>query len=150
MLLVGMPAEKKADPQNIVDAQFSAPFVLSVALVSGAMRWDSYDLLHDSRIRILLPKIRCEHDAEIEAEFPVNMSGKLTIQARGRVFVRKIVVPKGEPGNFLSGEELLAKFTDLAAPSLGKAQTAQLAAAILDMDRLASVSKLFDPGAAVT
>ena len=149
MLLVGLPAEKKADPQNIVDAQFSAPFVLSAALVSGAMRWDSYDLLHDSRIRTLLPKIRCEHDAEIEAEFPVNMSGKLTIHARGRVFVEKIVVPKGEPGNFLSDEELLAKFTDLAAPSLGKAQTAQLATAILDMDRLTSMGKLFDLGGAV-
>jgi 2-methylcitrate dehydratase PrpD len=150
MLLVGLPSEKKADPRNIVDAQFSAPFVLSVALVSGAMRWDSYDLLHDSRIRTLLPKIRCEHDAEIEAEFPVNMSGKLTIHARGRVFTKKIVVPKGEPANFLSGEELLAKFTDLAAPSLGKARTAELAAAILDMDRLANVGKLFDLGAAVT
>jgi 2-methylcitrate dehydratase PrpD len=149
MLMVGAPAQKKADPQNIVDAQFSAPFVLSAALVTGAMKWDSYDLLHDDRIRSLLPNIRCEHDAEIEAEFPVNMSGKLTVHARGRAFVKKIIVPKGEPGNFLSDEELLAKFSSLAEPSLGSAQTAKLAVAILDIDRLERVSTLFDLGTKV-
>ena len=146
MLLVGAPAAKKANPQNIVDAQFSAPFVLSVALATGAMKWDSYELLHDSRIRTLMSKVRCEYDAEIEAEFPTNMSGKLTVHARGQVFVKKIVVPRGEPSNFLSRDELLAKFTSLAASVLGPAQTVQLAAAILDIDRLENVSPLFDVG----
>jgi len=146
MLLVGAPAAKKANPQNIVDGQFSAPFVLSIALMTGAMKWDSYELLHDIRIRTLMSKVRCEYDAEIEAEFPTNMSGKLTIHARGQVFVKKIVVPRGEPSNFLSRDELLAKFTSLAASVLGSAQTVQLAAAILDMDRLENVSPLFDLG----
>ena len=146
MLLVGAPVAKKANPQNIVDAQFSAPFVLSVALATGAMKWDSYQLLHDVPIRTLMSKVRCEYDAEIEAGFPTNMSGKLTVHARGQVFVKKIVVPKGEPSNFLSRDELLAKFTSLAAPVLGSAQTVQLAAAILDIDRLENVSHLFDVG----
>ncbi|HEX4240398.1 MAG TPA: MmgE/PrpD family protein [Steroidobacteraceae bacterium] len=147
MLLVGAPAAKKADPQNIVDAQFSGPFVLSAALATGAMKWDSYELLHDARIRRLLPKVRCEYDPEIEAEFPVNMSGKLTVHARGQVFAKKVVVPKGEPGNFLSGEELAAKFADLAQPVLGAARTARLAEGILGIDRLQHVSELFDLGA---
>jgi 2-methylcitrate dehydratase PrpD len=150
MLLVGTPEQKKADPRNIVDGQFSAPFVLSVALVTGAMKWDSYELLNDPRIRTLLPKIRCENDPEIEAEFPVNMSGKLSVHARGQVFVKKVVVPKGEPGNFLSDAELSAKFTDLAQPVLGEVQTAKLAAAILAIDRLQYVSKLFEFGSAST
>jgi 2-methylcitrate dehydratase PrpD len=147
MLLVGAPAAKKAAPQNIVDAQFSGPFVLSVALATGAMKWDSYELLHDARIRRLLPKVRCEYDPEIEAEFPANMSGKLTVHARGQVFARKVVVPKGEPGNFLSGEELSAKFADLAQPMLGASRTARLAQGILGIDRLQHVSELFDLGA---
>jgi 2-methylcitrate dehydratase PrpD len=147
MLLVGEPARKKADPRNIVDGQFSAPFVLSAALATGAMRWDTYSLLHDSRIRTLLPKIHCEFDPEIEAEFPVNMSGKLTVHARGQVFVKKVVVPRGEPGNFLSREELLAKFTSLSEPALGRVPAAKLADAILDLDGLKDASKLFDLGA---
>ena len=148
MLLVGAPPEKKSNPRNIVDAQFSAPFVLSVSLVTGAMRWDSYELLHDERIRTLMPKIRCECDSDIEAEFPANMSGRLTLHARGRVLTKKIIVPRGEPGNFLSAEELSAKFTDLAQPALGAARTAALAAAILDVDRLDRASRLFDLGTA--
>ncbi len=148
MLLVGAPREKKADPRNIVDGQFSAPFVLSVALATGEMRWDSYQLLHDPRIRTLLPKIRCEHDPEIEAEFPANMSGRLTLHARGQVFMKKVIVPRGEPGNFLSADELSAKFADLAQPALCAVRTAELAAAILDIDRLDRASRLFDLGAA--
>jgi 2-methylcitrate dehydratase PrpD len=147
MLLVGAPADKKAEPRNIVDGQFSAPYVLSAALATGAMTWDSYGLLHDARIRSLLPKIRCEYDPEIEAEFPANMSGKLTIHARGQVFVRKVVVPRGEPGNFLSNEELLAKFASLAEPSLGSQATARLADAILHIDGLEHAAMLFDCGA---
>ena len=150
MLLVGAPAAKKANPRNIVDAQFSAPFVLSAALATGAMTWDSYGLLHDARIRALLPKIRCEHDLEIEAEFPANMSGKLTLHARGQVFVRKVVVPRGEPGNFPSSAELRAKFTGLAEPSLGQQPTAQLAEAILRIDELDRAAQLFECGASCT
>jgi 2-methylcitrate dehydratase PrpD len=146
MLLVGAPAAEKANPQNIVGGQFSAPFVLSVALATGAMKWDSYELLHDIQVRTLMSKVRCEYDAEIEAEFPTNMSGKLTVHARGQVFVKKIVVPRGEPSNFLSRDELLEKFTGLAASVLGSAQTVKLAAAILDIDRMENVSKLFNVG----
>ena len=50
----------------------------------------------------MLPRIHCENDPEIEAEFPANMSGKLTVKARGQVFTRTVVVPKGEPANFPS------------------------------------------------
>src|SRR5690349_12123370 len=95
MMLIGQPADKKADPQNVVDGQFSGPFVISAALATGAMAWDSYELLQDTTVRSLLPKVTCTFDPEIEAEFPANMSGKLTIAARGQTFAQKVVVPKG-------------------------------------------------------
>ncbi|MFC7554564.1 hypothetical protein ACFQU7_23625 [Pseudoroseomonas wenyumeiae] len=97
LLLVGEPAERKADPQNVVDGQFSGPFVIATALATGGMDWDSYKLLQDPGIRALLPRVTCAHDEEIEAEFPANMSGKLTLRARGQTFIRKVVVPKGSP-----------------------------------------------------
>ena len=51
MMLIGQPPEKKADPQNVVDGQFSGPFVISAALATGAMGWDSYGLLRDATVR---------------------------------------------------------------------------------------------------
>jgi 2-methylcitrate dehydratase PrpD len=142
MLLVGQPADKKADPQNVVDGQFSGPFVIACALATGAMGWDSYALLHDATVRGLLPKITCEFDPEIEAEFPANMSGKVTIAARGQHFVRKVVVPKGEPSNFLTEAELRGKFSGLAEAVLGPERTARLASEVLAIDHLADVASL--------
>ncbi|MFC3123651.1 MmgE/PrpD family protein [Pseudoroseomonas globiformis] len=141
MLLVGEPAARKADPRNIVDAQFSGPFVIAVALATGQMGWDSYGLLQDPAVRALLPRIAVENDPEIEAEFPANMSGKLTLRARGGSHVRKVIVPKGEPSNFLSEAELRGKFGSLARPSLAERSDA-LADAILRLDQLPGLEDL--------
>ena len=142
MMLIGDPPGKKSDPQNVVDGQFSGPFVISAALATGAMGWDSYQLLRDTTVRSLLPKVRCEVDPEIEAEFPANMSGKLTIAARGQSFSRKIVVPKGEPTNFLTEDELRGKFAGLADAVLGADRAARLADAVLAIDTTADVANL--------
>ena len=142
MLLVGAPAEKKANPQNVVDGQFSGPFVISAALATGAMGWDSYKLLNDPVIRGLLPKVTSAFDPEIEAEFPANMSGKLTIEARGQIFEQKVVVPKGEPSNFLTENELKAKFRGLTDAVLGEERAARLADAVLGIDRSNDISGL--------
>jgi 2-methylcitrate dehydratase PrpD len=142
MLLIGAPAEKKANPQNVVDGQFSGPFVISSALATGAMGWDSYVLLNDPTVRSLLPRVECAFDPEIEAEFPTNMSGKLTIEAGGRTFEQKVVVPKGEPANFLSENELRAKFAGLTDAVLGADRAAVLADSVLKVDTTFDVSGL--------
>jgi 2-methylcitrate dehydratase PrpD len=142
MLLIGAPAAKKANPENVVDGQFSGPFVISAALATGAMTWDSYRLLSDDTVRSLLAKVECVFDPEIEAEFPANMSGRLTIEARGQRFEQKVVVPKGEPGNFLSENELRAKFAGLTDAVLGSDRAAALASAVLAIDTASEVSSL--------
>ena len=142
LLLVGEPAAKRANPQNVVDAQFSGPFVLSCALVTGAMGWDSYSELHNPTIRGLLNKVSCVHDADMQAEFPANMSGRITIEARGQSFTRAVIVPKGEPDNFLTDAELQAKFTGLTARVLGADRADQLAEQLLSLDRANSVDGL--------
>lgn len=141
-MLIGEPAEKKADPRNVVDGQFSGPFVIACALATGRMVWDSYALLQDATVRRLLPLIRCEVDPDIEAQFPANMSGKLTVCARGRVFSRTVVVAKGEPGNFLTESELRAKFAGLVDAVLGIDRAARLADAVLALDRSADIASL--------
>ncbi|ONG48360.1 MmgE/PrpD family protein [Pseudoroseomonas deserti] len=142
MLLVGSPPERKANPTNIVDGQFSGPFVIATALATGAMGWDSYAQLQDPARKALMQKITCENDPEIEAEFPANMSGKLTLRARGQTFTRTVIVPKGEPDNFLSEAELRAKFGGLADAVLGAEAASALAETIARMDRLNDVSAL--------
>jgi 2-methylcitrate dehydratase PrpD len=142
MLLVGEPAAKKANPQNVVDGQFSGPFVMASALATGKMDWDSYGGLQDPVIHDLLPKFVSVNDPEIEAEFPANMSGKVTILSNGKSYSRTVIVPKGEPSNFLTEAELRAKFAGLTTAILGAAGSAALADAVLRLDRTSDVSSL--------
>jgi len=125
-----------------VDGQFSGPFVIAAALATGGMGWDSYALLHDPRIRALLPRVTCEYDAGMQAEYPVNMSGKLTIVAAGQTYQRVVVVPKGEPSNFLTQGELRAKFMALTGAVLGEDRAARLADAVLAIDTASGVGPL--------
>ena len=63
-----------------------------------------------------------------------------------------MVIPKGEPDNFLTEGELRAKFAGLAEAVLGEQRAAQLADAVLAIDRandVASVIRLSTPLAAV-
>ncbi len=142
LLLIGEPAAKKADPRNIVDGQFSGPFVLSAALATGTVDWDSYRLLDDPGIRALMAKVRCENDPAMEAEFPANMSGKLTVRARGQTFARTVIVPRGEPSNFPSETDVRAKFHGLADAVLGPVSAAALAADVLRLPDLPHASAL--------
>jgi 2-methylcitrate dehydratase PrpD len=142
MLLIGEPAASKSDPRNVVDGQFSGPFVVAAALLTGRMDWDSYALLDDPALRAMLPKLVCAHDEAAEREFPANMAGRLTVRAGRQAFSRFVAVPKGEPDNFLTEGELQAKFDRLAAPVLGEARAAQLAERVLALDTLPDVAAL--------
>lgn len=147
MLLVGAPLEYKQYPKNVVDGQFSGPFVVACALAHGHFDWDSYARMDEPVLRALMPKVTCVEDAEAEAEFPRNMAGRLTLRARGREFTRFVAVPKGEPGNFLTEAELRAKFHGLADAVLGAERAAQLADAVLGLDCAADVNAMMRLGA---
>jgi 2-methylcitrate dehydratase PrpD len=147
MLLVGAPLAYKQNPRNVVDGQFSGPFVVACALAHGHFGWDSYARMDDPVLRALMAKVTCVEDPEVQAEFPRNMSGKLTIRARGQEFVQFVAVPRGEPGNFLTETELRAKFHGLADQVLGAGRAAQLADAVLGLASAADVNGVMRLGA---
>lgn len=142
MLLIGAPHEQKIEPKTVVDGQFSGPFVVAVALATGQMGWDSYRLLDDPAVRALARKVRCVQDPEIEAEFPANMSGKVTVKTAAGEVSRKVVVPKGEPDNFLTDQELAAKFHGLVDRVMGAERAAALAEAVLGLATARDVAGL--------
>ena len=140
MLLVGEPAARKADPQNLVDAQFSAPFVIACALATGVMELESYRQLREPAIRALMAKVRCVHDAEVESLGPI--AGRLTVVARGVTFAHTVAVPIGEPENFPSLGDLRGKFDAMTTPVMGPDRTARLANTVLAIDTLNDIARL--------
>ena len=118
------------------------------------MDWDSYERhLADPETLDLCRRIRAVDDPEVEAEYPANMSGSARIHVGGRVLERMVVIPKGEPGNFVSDAELRAKFDGLTAPYLDAARREALGDRLLALSEegdIAALLRLTVPQAAGT
>ena len=71
-----------------------------------------------------------------------RLVGESFHRAGNRTLEQKVVVPKGEPDNFLTEAELRGKFTGLADAVLGTERSARLADAVLAIDTAADVANL--------
>ncbi|HLG71588.1 MAG TPA: MmgE/PrpD family protein [Chloroflexota bacterium] len=115
-LLVADPIERKRQPANVVDAQFSAPFAAAVALVHGRAGLPEYTQasVEDPRIRRLMARTTCYRDAELDAGYPALWPAAANIRLRsGEVLEARQPYPLGEPENPVSSEALAAKFRQL-------------------------------------
>jgi len=119
-LLVAEPIERKRQPRNVVDAQFSAPFAAAVALVHGKAGLAEYSQANvdDPRIRALMARTSCCHDPSLDAVYPDQWPAAASIRLRsGRCLEARQPYPLGEPENPLSAEALACKFLELVDAS---------------------------------
>lgn len=117
--IVGDPIADKQSPHSIIDGQFSMPFVAAAAIMEGGLGWDDYEpMLANDNIRALCKKVTAVPDARAEAEYPTNLSAVVRVQSSKGAFEEFVAVPKGEPGNFVTADELRAKFDGLVSPYL--------------------------------
>ena len=79
-------------------------------------------------------------DPRAQAEFPTNLAGAARVKSNGQTFEAFVSVPKGEPDNFMSQEEIRAKFDGLCQPYLDEKESSKLAAAILTLEEANSIS----------
>lgn len=145
--IIGDSDAKKHHPKSIVDGQFSMPFCAAVALQTGGLSWDDYNqYLSNSDTLDLCKLVTTVVDDKANAALPNNMAGNVVIETSRGTFDQFIEMPKGEPGNFVSNEELMEKFTGLAAPYMEPAALNDLALGLLDLDTINSVSGLLHHG----
>ena len=138
--LIGDPLNDKRQPRSVVDGQFSMPFCAAVVLREGNMYWDDYKMhLDDDDTLALCRKINVTVDPRAQAEFPTNLAGLARVKSDGQSFEKFVPVPKGEPDNFMSQEEIRAKFDGLCQPYLGELGSNKLAGAILALEEANSV-----------
>lgn len=138
--IIGDPESAKQQPKNVVDGQFSMPFVAAVALREGAMEWDHYARhIGDPQTLALCKRIRTVVDPVAEAEFPRYLSAVVRLRARGATREEFVRVAKGEPENFVTTAELAAKFDGLVAPYLSERRRTELARALAALDQAPDV-----------
>ena len=141
--LIGDPLKDKRQPKSIVDGQISMPFCAAVALREGNMRWDDYRKhLKDNDTLALCQIVDVIVDPRAQAEFPVNMAGIARVKWNGQTFEEFVSIPKGEPENFMSQEEIRAKFNGLCKPYLDGNRSSNLATAIMALEEANTIGTI--------
>ena len=119
------------------------PFCAAVALRDGGLTWDSYGAhLGNPDTLGFCRRIRTVVDDRAEADFPTWMAGVARVTTAHGTYEQYVQAPKGEPENFLTREELKAKFDGLAAPYMGANRRDALAEALLAIDEADDVAEI--------
>lgn len=147
--IIGEPEADKQSPKNVVEGQFSMPFVAAVALRRGAMEWDDYARhIGDAATLDLCKRVTSVVDPRAEAEFPANLSAVARVRTGRGTFEEFVATPKGEPDNFVTAQELRAKFDSLTGPYLDAARRDEFCAAVLALDEARDVGRVLRLGRA--
>lgn len=141
--IIGEPAARKHQPKSVVDGQFSMPFCAAVALRTGGLGWDDYaHHLTDPDTLALCQRVDTVVDPRADAAFPDNMAGSVCIETTTNTYAAFVEMPKGEPGNFVSNDELLTKFNGLASPYVGASALDTMASGLLSLDKIDDIGGL--------
>ncbi|MGA2083007.1 MAG: MmgE/PrpD family protein [Holophaga sp.] len=138
------------DPHNLVDAQFSLPYVATMVLlgVEPGPRWYDPELLTAPRVRELMAKVTLHLDADMEELFEGRSVAGAKVQVTGRDGRRDqalVEIAYGHALNPMTDADLAAKFLGQAAEALAPAAARAALDRILDLehlDRAASLTAL--------
>ncbi len=112
-------------PTSLTDAQYSVPFCLAAAAIGGeaALLPLKQPMLSDPRIVRLARTVVVKPDPELETLFPARSPSRLTVTLRtGERIVSPVVDPRGDPARPMHRPELVAKFRQVTAHTLGPRQ----------------------------
>jgi 2-methylcitrate dehydratase PrpD len=110
------------DPRTIHQSKFSMGFVLALIAARGSAGIDDFteDALEDPELRAFTEKVEMVLDPEVDAAYPQRWIGVAEIETtNGEGITSRVDVPKGDPGNTLSREEIEEKARRLAAYGSG-------------------------------
>jgi len=133
------PLAAKRRPGSVVDAQFSLPFSVAVALVDGGAGPDRFTPARagDPLVRQVMDVVEPAHDAALTARYPTVWPAWVRITLRdGRRFEEHVEHATGDPERFPTPGELDVKFRALAGRSLAADEVTALAATLAGVREL--------------
>jgi 2-methylcitrate dehydratase PrpD len=140
---------KYATPQSsYIDAHFSIPYCVAVALMDGALTprqlWKAR--VRDTRVHELAARVVLTEDPAMSAAYPVKWPVELTLRLKsGETIMRRLDEVKWSPERAPSFDEIADKFRMCAEPLIGGARSERAIAMISGLganDRLAPLAAL--------
>lgn len=126
---------------NLLEAQFSAPYCVAVAIDTGRATLDQFQPLRndDVEIRRLMALTEIRADRILgQADYP----SLEVVFADGTRELRDVPYAKGAPEAPLGDREVLDKAAALLAPALGEASAQALIAAVWELERFDDFSNV--------
>ena len=139
------PLARKRKPVTAIDAKFSIPFTVAIALVYGEVTLKHFtpQALLDSKVLETAQKITYEVDTKLEA-----IPGYLQISTeQGKINSDRVKIAYGHPKNPISEEALIAKFMDCttyAATQISEKDLNKLVQLILHLEDIHDISEIMD------
>jgi 2-methylcitrate dehydratase len=152
ILIRGLPSRQTSEarrdlriPATHEDADHNLPYLLAAGIVDGAVGPDQLALAQwkDPEFQQLMSKMWFQGDAEMTKNFPEHWDCDVTITMKdGQVYTTHIDLPKGQPGNPMTEQEIEAKFSNMALKLMPRSQVDQIIQTVNNLENLNDVSAL--------
>lgn len=138
--------DKKWDPRNIVDLQFSMPYQAAIAFKNGKVTVAEFDekYIENPLIKKLIAATTVEMDDEFERRYPEHYSSAVTITMKdGLEYTAVVDDPKGDKRNPVTYEEVIEKFRSLVNPIYkDKERTERIIEYVNDLENQTNIADL--------
>lgn len=143
--ILGDPSKYR--PTSKETADHSLPYSLAVGLVDGQVtpKQFKHERVMDSALIPVMDKVKVVANEEFEALFPEFQPSRVTITLHsGQSHSARVDVPKGDPRDPMTAEEIEVKFNALGESVVGEQRCSEIRDWILRLEQQGSISGLLD------
>jgi 2-methylcitrate dehydratase len=141
--ILGDPHKYRPDSKETAD--HSLPYCMAVGLVDGMVTPLQFkeERVLDQALIPIMDKVKVVANDEFEALFPKFQPSRVTITTNdGKQHSTRVDVPKGDPRDPMTEEEIAVKFNALGADVIGDDQRKKLQRCIMNIDSAKNVNEL--------
>ncbi len=131
-------------PKTGYEGKFSIPYCIATALINGRVMFEDFtdEKVIDAKSHELLSKVKLLNP-EGWGSGVVDLTTEILIKLRdGTEHSHKVSLPKGEPGNPLTDDELSSKFRDCASLVLSKQNVEKALDLVWHWEKLENITEL--------
>jgi len=143
--ILGDPHKYRPDSKETAD--HSLPYCMAAGLVDGMVTPLQFkeERVLDKALIPIMDKVKVVANQEFEALFPKFQPSRVTITTNdGASHSTRVDVPKGDPRDPMTEEEIAVKFTALGGDIVGKDQCKKLQTFIMSMETAKDFGGLFE------
>jgi 2-methylcitrate dehydratase len=141
--ILGDPHKYRPDSKETAD--HSLPYCMAVGLVDGMVTPLQFreERVRDQSLIPIMDKVKVVANQEFESLFPKFQPSRVTITTNaGKSYSTRVDVPKGDPRDPMTEEEIAVKFNALGSDVLGKDQCKELQKAIMNLETAEKLDEL--------